>query len=64
MLVAVNPFRAIPNLYGSEAMAKYRGADLAGAPPHVYAAVNPFDAVLNLYGSEAMENFRASPQAG
>lgn len=37
ILIAVNPFCALPHLYGSHMMEQYRGADLGELSPHVYA---------------------------
>lgn len=37
ILIAVNPFAALPHLYGSHMMDQYRGADLGELSPHVYA---------------------------
>ncbi|KAK7904937.1 hypothetical protein WMY93_017544 [Mugilogobius chulae] len=37
ILIAVNPYYDIPNLYGSEAIKSYKGKSLGTLPPHVYA---------------------------
>lgn len=37
ILVAVNPYKIIPKLYGAEAIAAYRNQTLGKLPPHVYA---------------------------
>lgn len=37
ILIAVNPFAALPHLYGAHMMDQYRGADLGELSPHVYA---------------------------
>lgn len=37
ILIAVNPFAALPHLYGKHMMEQYRGADLGELSPHVYA---------------------------
>ncbi|XP_078736097.1 unconventional myosin-VI-like [Lampetra fluviatilis] len=37
ILIAVNPYRDIPQLYTSAAIATYRGRSLGTLPPHVYA---------------------------
>ena len=36
VLLSVNPFTAMPDLYSSARMALYRGAEAAGAGPHIY----------------------------
>eukprot|EP00197_Chlamydomonas_leiostraca_P009765 CAMPEP_0202867474 /NCGR_PEP_ID=MMETSP1391-20130828/9454_1 /ASSEMBLY_ACC=CAM_ASM_000867 /TAXON_ID=1034604 /ORGANISM="Chlamydomonas leiostraca, Strain SAG 11-49" /LENGTH=1634 /DNA_ID=CAMNT_0049547521 /DNA_START=190 /DNA_END=5094 /DNA_ORIENTATION=- len=37
ILIAINPFAALPHLYGTHMMDQYRGADLGELSPHVYA---------------------------
>uniref|UniRef100_A0A3B4AQH4 Myosin motor domain-containing protein n=1 Tax=Periophthalmus magnuspinnatus TaxID=409849 RepID=A0A3B4AQH4_9GOBI len=37
ILIAVNPYFDIPNLYGPEAIKSYKGKSLGTLPPHVYA---------------------------
>ena len=37
ILIAVNPYHDIPNLYSSEAIKKYKGKSLGTMPPHVFA---------------------------
>uniref|UniRef100_A0A8C6TVN2 Unconventional myosin-VI n=1 Tax=Neogobius melanostomus TaxID=47308 RepID=A0A8C6TVN2_9GOBI len=37
ILIAVNPYYSIPNLYGPEALKSYKGRSLGTLPPHVYA---------------------------
>ena len=37
VLLALNPYKAVPGLYGAEAMDTYRGRALGVLPPHVYA---------------------------
>nr|XP_032836269.1 unconventional myosin-VI-like [Petromyzon marinus] len=37
ILIAVNPYRDIPQLYTSATIASYRGRSLGTLPPHVYA---------------------------
>ncbi|XP_068614701.1 unconventional myosin-VI-like [Brachionichthys hirsutus] len=37
ILIAVNPYYDIPNLYGLESIKSYRGKSLGTLPPHVYA---------------------------
>lgn len=37
ILIAVNPFAAMPHLYGSHMMEQYRGVNLGEISPHVYA---------------------------
>lgn len=37
ILIAVNPFRPLPDLYGKSCMDAYSCGDAAGLPPHVYA---------------------------
>ena len=36
VLVSVNPYKAIPDLYGPGTMDKYRGVNFYELPPHVY----------------------------
>jgi hypothetical protein len=37
VLLAVNPYKPIPSLYGEQAMASFEQSSLVDAPPHVYA---------------------------
>ena len=37
ILIAVNPFTAMPHLYGAHMMEQYRGVPLGEISPHVYA---------------------------
>lgn len=37
ILIAVNPYYDIPNLYGPDSIKLYRGKSLGTLPPHVYA---------------------------
>ncbi|XP_075244951.1 unconventional myosin-VI-like isoform X2 [Convolutriloba macropyga] len=37
ILIAVNPYHDIPNLYSSEVIKKYKGKSLGTMPPHVFA---------------------------
>ena len=37
ILIAINPFAALPHLYGAHMMDQYRGVDLGDIAPHVYA---------------------------
>jgi myosin-5 len=37
ILIAVNPFTAMPHLYGTHMMDQYRGVPLGDLSPHVYA---------------------------
>ena len=37
ILIAVNPFAAMPHLYGAHMMEQYRGVNLGEISPHVYA---------------------------
>eukprot|EP01025_Chloroclados_australasicus_P055566 TRINITY_DN6759_c0_g1_i2.p1 TRINITY_DN6759_c0_g1~~TRINITY_DN6759_c0_g1_i2.p1 ORF type:complete len:1608 (-),score=236.01 TRINITY_DN6759_c0_g1_i2:671-5494(-) len=37
ILIAVNPFSALPHLYGHEMMNQYKGKELGELSPHVYA---------------------------
>lgn len=37
ILIAVNPFQALPHLYGTYMMDQYRGLELGDLSPHVYA---------------------------
>lgn len=37
LLIAVNPFRDLPNLYGSTEMKVYQGKSIHAKPPHIYA---------------------------
>lgn len=37
ILIAVNPFAAMPHLYGSHMMEQYKGVTLGDISPHVYA---------------------------
>eukprot|EP00878_Enallax_costatus_P016505 GHUV01017313.1.p1 GENE.GHUV01017313.1~~GHUV01017313.1.p1 ORF type:complete len:145 (+),score=39.38 GHUV01017313.1:161-595(+) len=37
ILIAVNPFQSLPQLYGRKVMDMYSSGDPAGLPPHVYA---------------------------
>ena len=37
ILIAVNPYRDIPSLYGLEQIKKYKGKSLGVLPPHCYA---------------------------
>ena len=39
MLLAVNPYKPIPSLYGEAAMSAFEQSTLVDAPPHVYALV-------------------------
>ena len=39
LLLAVNPYKPIPHLYGEQAMGAFEGSTLVDAPPHVYALV-------------------------
>lgn len=40
ILIAVNPFAALPHLYGLHMMQQYHGAELGDLSPHVYAIAN------------------------
>jgi len=37
ILIAVNPYYEIKNLYSSETIKKYQGKSLGAVPPHVFA---------------------------
>jgi hypothetical protein len=37
ILIAVNPFAALPHLYGPHMMDQYRGVELGDLSPHVYS---------------------------
>jgi myosin-5 len=37
ILIALNPFQPVPHLYGQHMMEMYKGQDLSGLSPHVYA---------------------------
>ena len=37
ILIAVNPYHDIKNLYSSETIKKYKGKSLGTMPPHVFA---------------------------
>ncbi|KXZ52496.1 MYO1A protein [Gonium pectorale] len=37
ILIAINPFAALPHLYGEHMMNQYRGVDIGDYAPHVYA---------------------------
>lgn len=37
ILIAVNPFQALPQLYGRPVMERYSRGDVDALPPHVYA---------------------------
>lgn len=37
LLIAVNLFRDLPNLYGSTEMKVYQGKSIHAKPPHIYA---------------------------
>jgi len=39
-LVAVNPYKSIPNTYGSDIMKSYDNKYLGDMPPHIYAIAN------------------------
>lgn len=39
ILVAVNPFKALP-IYGGEIVRKYQGKALGDLPPHIFAIAN------------------------
>lgn len=40
ILIAVNPFAAMPHLYGAHMMDQYRGVGLGELSPHVYAVAD------------------------
>ncbi len=50
ILIAVNPFSRLPQLYGPHMMEQYRGRDLGELSPHVYAIA---DAAYRQMRSEA-----------
>lgn len=37
LLIVVNPFRDLPNLYGLAQMKVYQGKSIHAEPPHIYA---------------------------
>ena len=37
ILVALNPYKPVPALYGQEALKRYERAALGSAPPHIFA---------------------------
>ena len=37
ILIAINPFAALPHLYGEHMMNQYRGVEIGDYAPHVYA---------------------------
>lgn len=46
ILIAVNPYFEIKNLYSSSTIAKYQGKSLGVLPPHVFAIGNFFFIIL------------------
>lgn len=55
VLIAMNPFRAIPNLVGTEVMQLYRNKYLHENPPHIYAITDRvFDSLMEFKVSQAV----------
>ena len=48
ILLAVNPYKNIPNLYSLETAKKYKGKSLGILPPHVFAIGKSHDKYLTI----------------
>lgn len=52
ILIAINPFQSLPQLYDTGAMEKYKGAPLGELSPHVFAIADvAYRSTCLLFGS-------------
>ena len=51
ILIACNPFKALPSLYGEDVMASYHGKSLGSMDPHIFAIADRAYRSMKHYGS-------------
>lgn len=55
ILIAVNPFRRLPNLYDANMMEQYKGATFGELSPHLFAVADVcYRAMINEHGSQSI----------
>ncbi|XP_071736170.1 myosin-6-like [Rutidosis leptorrhynchoides] len=62
ILIAVNPFKALPHYYANEVMEKYRGATLGELSPHPYAIAHA--AYRQMVEEEISQSILVSGESG